>query len=69
MIYATNNYIRNPFTKYQDWFEIINKLNNWEYRLIENKRLWELLEYEAKIREMEKIMQSKQYYNNCTISN
>lgn len=62
-------YIRNPFIEYQDWFEIINKLNNWEYRLIENKRLWELLECEAKIENIEKTLKNKQYYNSCTISN
>ena len=62
-------YINNPFIEYQDWFDIINKLNKWEYRLIENKRLWELLEYEAKIKGMEKILKNKQYYNSCTIWN
>lgn len=63
------SYIINPFTEYQDWFEIIERLNKWELRIITNKRLWELIECEEKIKNIDNVLRKKQYHNSITLSN
>ena len=61
------NYVfYNPYTPYEIDYELVQRIKNWELRVIENKRLWELLECEEKIRKMEIIMKNKQYYNTIT---
>ncbi len=62
-------YIFNPFTQYEDGYEIVERIKSWELRVITNKRLGELLECEKKIAKIDNIMNTQQYYNCITISN
>lgn len=57
---------KNPFTKYEDWFELVERIKKWELRVLTNKRLWELLEYEAKIKNIKDVIQNEQLWNSCT---
>jgi hypothetical protein len=56
-------------TEYEDWYDILCKLNSWELRLIENDRLWYLLECEKKILQINNIVTSKKTTFSDTISN
>ncbi len=56
----------NPFTQYEESFELVERINKWELRVLTNKRLWELLEYEAKIKNIKDIMENEQFWNSCT---
>lgn len=62
-------YFMNPFFAHEEAYNIFEKIKNWELRIIENKRLWELLEKEAKLKEIQKILQYQQLNNCCTITN